>query len=684
MPMEINITDADIAYAEKVLLPAGKTFDAERRAFIRRIDTLDLQAVPGSGKTTALLAKLVILERYLPFEDGSGILVISHTNAAVDEIKFTIGNYCRKLFSFPNFVGTIQGYVDQFLAIPYYVSQFNKRPIRIDDEIYFENASKFSENFIAGLASKDQNNAKYYLRSNENAFKYRFSCLNDRTILTCSVNGNPLNIKKPRAKTDWSNDEKKQIMEWLKEFKNRIMRAGILCFDDAYYLANLYLTQRPETIALMQKRFRYIFVDEMQDMGKHQYDLLEKLFFDNGNCTRGYQRIGDRNQAIHNIKDYAESAWQDRSTVLTLSNSYRLSAPIASVVNFFALERGHEFQIRGLGEANIKPHMVVYDDNTRTKVLENFSLLLHTLICDGRISKYDENVFKAVAWVAESSDEDNSHDSDSGKVLLVDYCPTFKKAQHKQPIDHNCFENYLIYFNKKDQTLGSAHRNIINAFLKILRLESIANPEIGSNFTGASLLKHLRENHDDYYEQFKFKLYRWSLSSVKGETASCLGEIRTAIPELLAILGKSVTQSREFIDQAVTESVTVDVDQRTSPNIVNHHGFGIELATVHSVKGQTHTATLYLETYYHKDGKGDSAKSFESQRLSGQFLKNYLTGTEGTRVKQSSKMVYVGFSRPTHLLCFAVHKDRLNGYLANIDTSAWEIIKIDSPEECVP
>ena len=86
MPAEVNITGDDIAFAERLLLPEGKIFDDERRAFIRRLDALDLQAVPGSGKTTALLAKLVILDRHLPFEDGSAILVISHTNAAVDEM----------------------------------------------------------------------------------------------------------------------------------------------------------------------------------------------------------------------------------------------------------------------------------------------------------------------------------------------------------------------------------------------------------------------------------------------------------------------------------------------------------------------------------------------------------------------------------------------------------------------
>ena len=116
---------------------------------------------------------------------------------------------------------------------------------------------------------------------------------------------------------------------------------------------------------------------------------------------------------------------------------------------------------------------------------------------------------------------------------------------------------------------------------------------------------------------------------------------------------------------------------------MNVDGFDIELATVHSVKGQTHTATLYLETYFHQDGRGTSAKSYESQRLSSLFLRNFLSGTEGKRVKQSAKMAYVGFSRPTHLLCFAVHKDRFNKYLTELDTSAWEIIRIDGQEECI-
>src|SRR3954465_1588010 len=122
------VTDQEIAYAESILFNRIGVFDDERKNYIRELNTCDLQAVPGSGKTTVLLAKLLIIERRLPFHDHRSVLVISHTNAAIDEIKEKIGKHCPKLFSPPNFVGTIQAFVDKFLATPFYVHQFGQKP----------------------------------------------------------------------------------------------------------------------------------------------------------------------------------------------------------------------------------------------------------------------------------------------------------------------------------------------------------------------------------------------------------------------------------------------------------------------------------------------------------------------------------------------------------------------------
>jgi superfamily I DNA and RNA helicase len=66
--MQIIITNNDISWAERILLPPREHFDEEQKAVIRCFETKDILACPGSGKTTALLAKLLILSQQMPLE----------------------------------------------------------------------------------------------------------------------------------------------------------------------------------------------------------------------------------------------------------------------------------------------------------------------------------------------------------------------------------------------------------------------------------------------------------------------------------------------------------------------------------------------------------------------------------------------------------------------------------------
>ncbi|MEL7124297.1 MAG: hypothetical protein AAFO07_32980, partial [Bacteroidota bacterium] len=84
-----------------------------------------------------------------------------------------------------------------------------------------------------------------------------------------------------------------------------------------------------------------------------------------------------------------------------------------------------------------------------------------------------------------------------------------------------------------------------------------------------------------------------------------------------------------------------------------------------------HTATLYLETYFNR--------GYESSRLFNQLKLQHLQGDERPRIKQSAKMCYVGMSRPTHLLCVAVHKSRYESFFAgtNIDDK-WKVVFVST------
>jgi len=646
MPQVISITDDDISFAEKILLPTGKQFDHERKTFIRNLSTIDLQAVPGSGKTTALLAKLIIIERKLPFADGSGILVLSHTNAAIDEIKEKIQKYCPKLFSYPNYIGTIQSFVDEFLAIPFYIQKCKKKPNRIDSEIYNEVAAKRFNN-LPNSAAKSWLTRQH---DPEKLFKnFRFDIdLN----LTNGING-AISLR---------SDGNSATYKTFKTIKFQILNSGILNYDDAYFLAELYLKEIPSIKTILQKRFAFAFVDEMQDMDTHQYNLLERIFYDNGNSISAIQRIGDKNQAIYNSVK-ATDVWADRANVLRLNGSQRLSKAIADVVKRFALYTDVNFDIVGLNECAIKPHILVFENETIRNIIPCFAQIVreHGLANAGKS-------IKVVCWNTDWKEDDASR-QDQAKLRLEDYHKGFKKEKGKPKQDYDCLKSYLMYYDKNKKTLEPLRKNILNAFLKILRLENI-NTSDTRPYTKKKLIDLIKEKDFKKYEELNLNLYNWSIGIIQEKTNDVWNEIRAYTPNFFTIFSdNALSTSLTFLN---TDAAHIPVAENAELETTNHYkedGLEIEITSVHSVKGQTHCATLYLESYYHSN--------YESDRLANQFLGNNFNDKR-VHHKSAVKMAYVGFSRPTDLLCIAVHKDRFDTLLNTISTDIWEIRTVEA------
>jgi DNA helicase-2/ATP-dependent DNA helicase PcrA len=660
---KIEINDNDVAYAEMILFGKEGAFDDdrnERKAFIKNLETIDLQAVPGSGKTTALLAKLLILEKYLPFEDGSGILVLSHTNNAVDIIKSKIGIRCPRLFTYPNFVGTIQSFVNQFLAIPYYSQKFGKRPYRIDDEIYKENI------WIP-------RNAKTWLESNQyqgNKVLYE-SRLNENEELVIGFDNSatfPLKSK--------TSDTYKALLK----MKQGLQEEGYLCFDDAYVQANRYLSTYPVVNNFFKKRFCFVFVDEMQDMDKHQYYLLENIFYDNGIASTVYQRIGDKNQAIYSNEVIIEDIWTNRGAPLQITGSRRLSSSIAKAVQPFGLTPqdicGNNDKNEDGTENNIPPHVIVYDDNSVKAVISKFCELVKKYQDESKIPRDTEYPINAIAW----------RKGDDDKLGLKGYWCDWQAEAVKTKIDHPYLNDFLL-FSRKDgpqsKGLNDVRKSIIDALLKVLRLEQVKKPEGKAVYFSASgLMKHLKDSYPEFYDLFMFRLFIWCRDVFTGNIQETCKAIKEFIPDLLKKFDKTLDKAADFVNntnpQEITASEKTSDIKKSRDNVYRckETGIEVEVGTVHSVKGKTHTATLYMESYYEKDGRGENSKSYESQRLANQFKGENIGSKVGIRVKQSARMVYVGFSRPTHLLCFAVHKDRFDPMQDIFQKSGWEVNKL--------
>lgn len=115
------------------------------------------------------------------------------------------------------------------------------------------------------------------------------------------------------------------------------------------------------------------------------------------------------------------------------------------------------------------------------------------------------------------------------------------------------------------------------------------------------------------------------------------------------------------------------------------HDIEINLSSIHAVKGQTHCATMYVETEYYsfETEKLNVKVKEETKKKSAEYANNPLYFQEQNfsdldgfaHAKETLKMMYVGFSRPTHLLCFAVKRENVKHDIHKYRDSGWQIIE---------
>ena len=130
---------------------------------------------------------------------------------------------------------------------------------------------------------------------------------------------------------------------------------------------------------------------------------------------------------------------------------------------------------------------------------------------------------------------------------------------------------------------------------------------------------------------------------------------------------KAPTDFNEFV---LNEDIVLQESGQPSDNLFQDGDITVEIGTVHSAKGETHTATLYLETYYKK--KTDSQRLLPF--LKGEYPQGLVIKPEHI---ENLKVAHVAMSRPTNLLAFACSKDSISGHEDALIKNGWRICTVD-------
>lgn len=607
-----DISDNEIKSVEALLLPSGCHFDDDAKKVIRYWESTDVCACPGSGKTTVLLAKLKVIADRMPLDNGSGICVISHTNVAVSEIKAKLGSCSDKLMGYPNFVGTIQSFVDKFITLPYLMSFTSETIHIVDDRTYAQH--------IYGLICRRGDS--YITIKNLIKFKCRDNGTNYSDIIDyvkglyiCDGNLYHSSQKHPVA------TETKPSASQYKAAKQELLKTdGMLTYDDSYQYALQALSERIDLSSLLSKRFRYVFIDEYQDCSQNQRDVLAQAF-DETICS--VFRIGDPDQAIYNSDKEETEDWKPAEKVLPIESSNRYSQEIADILCPLRTSKTRINSLRGI--SNVKPTVIVYNDSTKQKVIEKFIFLL-----DKHGLTDPNGIYKAIGWIKKES---------ASGIKIGDYWEDYNaidrptaEIKYWSMVDSICEELQQGKLYKTE--------NLIRKLLCRVLFYLHSKAPNGNSYTYYSIKKRLDSKYYDIYRDGLIGLA--NLSNYNQDNVN--KAIRRMINKMFD-RGKPIDVFSSLPDYFM-EDVNGANTKLSNNNVYNINRRNIQFSTVHKVKGETHDATLYLETEYR--GSSDLKRVFPYY--------NGTTPESSELFNYSRKCVYVGFSRPKKLLCVAMHE----------------------------
>ncbi|MFG2231112.1 UvrD-helicase domain-containing protein [Streptomyces sp. NPDC048723] len=598
----------------------------EQWDFLQSMTSLDLQAAPGSGKTSLIGLKLALLAAGWSSRTR-GICVLSHTNTAKTEItaRLAATPVGRRLLAYPHFIGTIQSFANTFLALPA-VRALGVEIQAVDDEAYAAAALRLLERdprFRTLLGTLDRQRDGRQL-----AATARFVC-EARDLTVVATRSLPFSKETPSGK---------QFIL----LKRNLARRGIFRYEDMFAIAEQHLVRNPDLADATSRRFPFVLLDEMQDTSLVQERLLDKVFGSTGTVV---QRVGDVNQRIFNDGQpgCTEAGTFPLPMAAELPVSRRFGNRIAGLASELTVHRRQ--RIHGAGpEGTIV--LLTYDESTVAQVVPAFERLAATFVLPPLLQQSPPRVLGARRHRGSSPNFPQSLACyvpellAQGDAVRGSLIRTTRSAQAQWQSDDSHGAVSHVW-----NAVRGLVRPVTEGYLPAIgRLER--EPVTAGGKARAVLLGMLTGQLDDeaLWESLMDQLMcvLSELTSVTEADLKRMGEVFLYVPR--GQLPRTLLPTSDETDLV--------------PSIAS---------TIQSAKGETHSATLLLDCL-DKTGKKFDVNEVLTLLANGSDL-DRATNT----VKRAAQLIFVGATRPTHLLAFATPRQRAEPYAEALVARGWSI-----------
>lgn len=242
---------------------------AQQQAVLHRDGPLLVLAGPGSGKTLVITerTKRMIEEERIPEEQ---ILVITFTKAAANEMRERFLQRRGAAQTKVNF-GTFHAIFFTILRHAYHLNAGNIAK----EDVRYQCMKEIIHHY--GLEYDDEKDFISELLSEISLVKGSRIDLANYYSLSCA-------------------DE--VFRNIYSDYQKFLKKAQLIDFDDMLLLCYELFSQRSDILKLWQDKFRYILIDEFQDINLVQYDIIRMLALPQNNLFI----VGDDDQSIYRFR----------------------------------------------------------------------------------------------------------------------------------------------------------------------------------------------------------------------------------------------------------------------------------------------------------------------------------------------------------------------------------------------
>ena len=342
-----------------------------------------------------------------------------------------------------------------------------------------------------------------------------------------------------------------------------LLNNSILTYRHTLSIAEDYQNIYPQLVSFFSNRFKYVFIDEIQDTKEGLNRIIDKLF-DKQLCV--IQRFGDLNQMISRGYGDEDCGWHISNQIRTINSSKRYGNEIIKYISRLRLNQLGEL-VGNLSIDTRVPYIIVFDDTSINNIEQTFE----QIILKENINQIKDAKIKIVGWIAQKGT--------SGDLTLSRY---FK--DYERPSKNDDYSKKVTNRLKKETTVSSFWNKIEEIIIAILKSQ-------GKIFTNREFKEYLNKNWRAKYEQMKGLSINW-FKNIGITPEKTLIEIQSIITSFIKEIWNidisvSIIQSYISVDN-------INPEVKTTISTSKVHKYDID--TVHGVKGETHTATLYLET----------------------------------------------------------------------------------------